>query len=77
VIGSGDGNSINPDDVLSATNEGVLIIQSDDGDASTQAYADSTFGDATTVVIDGNSYAQYINGDATLLIQIEDIDAPL
>lgn len=76
VIGTGDGNSINPADVLSATDGGTLIIQSDDGDASTQAYADSTFGDATTVVIDGNSYAQYVDGDATLLIQIEDIVVP-
>lgn len=77
VTGTGDADSINADDVMSATDGGTLIIQSDDGDASAQAYADSTFGDATTVVIDGNSYAQYVDGDATLLIQIEDIIEPL
>ena len=77
VVGSGDGSAINAADVLSATDgEGTLIIQSDDGDASTQAYVDSTFGDATTVLIDGNSYAQYSDGIATLLIQIDDIVEP-
>jgi hypothetical protein len=54
--------------------DNTLIIQSLDGDsAANQVDVDSSFGDATSVDIGGVYYAQYTDGTAKLLIEIDEV----
>ncbi len=77
VTGSGPGLSITANDVINATDvDNTLIIQSSDGNAVNQVNVDASFGDSEVVYLDDVYYAQYVDGDATLLIQIEDIVVP-
>ncbi|MDD5400061.1 MAG: tandem-95 repeat protein [Sulfurimonas sp.] len=68
VVGSGvDG--INPSDVINATDDGTLIIQSVDN-VSNQVNVDTTlFAEVGNIIIDGIEYAQYTGAGATLLIE--------
>ncbi len=74
VMGSGVDLGINASDVINATDDGTLIIQSADGSVSNQVNVDtdSLVLQAESVNIDGIDYAQYIGGGATLLIEIDD-----
>lgn len=74
LIGSSNLGHINPSDVLSATDsDNTLVINSLDGNnAADQVDVDSSFGDASSVVIDGVDYAQYTDGTAILLVEIDE-----
>jgi len=60
---------INAEDVLDASDDGILVIESSDNDASDQATVDTDSLPATTDPDTGI----YSNGDATLIIDIEPI----
>jgi len=65
-------DQINATDVLGATDsDNTLIIRSFDGNAHDQVDIDSSFGNATIVTNDGQMYAEYSDGGATLLIEID------
>ncbi|MDD5372133.1 MAG: Ig-like domain-containing protein [Sulfurimonas sp.] len=69
VVGGVDG--INPSDVINATDDGTLIIQSVDN-VSNQVNVDTSAGsfvDMGSIIIDGIEYAQYTGAGATLLIE--------
>ena len=73
VTGSSDLGHVNPSDVLGATDsDNTLIIQSSDGAATDQIGVHESFGDSIAVEIDGIDYAQYTDGTATLLVQIDE-----
>jgi VCBS repeat-containing protein len=76
VTGSSELGHVNPSDVLGATDsDNRLIIQSIDGDnASDQINVHESFGDAApdAVEIDGSYYAEYTDGTATLLVEIDE-----
>jgi len=77
-----EGSSNNPlsaitaSDVISATDtDNTLVINSSDGDASDQVSVDtSTLSQGSNITQDGVVYASYSDGgDASLLIQIDDV----
>lgn len=71
IEGSSALSGINPNDVLGATEDGILKIQSVD-DTSNQIYVDTSPGSFTAsgiVTADGVDYVQYTGGGATLLIE--------
>ncbi|MDT8338621.1 MAG: calcium-binding protein, partial [Sulfurimonas sp.] len=77
IVGSGVDAGINAQDVIDATESGVLIIQSADSDALNSVNIDETsFTFTENVNVDGLDYAQYtgtFDGDtATLLIELND-----
>ena len=73
VTGSSDLGHINPSDVLGATDsDNRLVIQSSDGVAADQVDVHESFGDPVSVEIGGVDYAQYSDGTATLLVQVDE-----
>ncbi len=76
VTGSVEG--INAADVIGATgDDNTLYITSLDGDASNQVDVDTdSLHQIENVNIDGVGYTSYSDGDATLLIQIQDVVVP-
>ncbi|WP_373002074.1 VCBS domain-containing protein [Sulfurimonas sp.] len=72
VVGE-DSINITAADVLDASDDGMLVINSLDGDASDQVNVDSSLTQVDNHVgADGTLYAQYTGEGATLLIEIED-----
>lgn len=69
-------DQINSADVLGATNNDILTIRSNDGNAHDQVDVHDSFGEANIVTNDGQMYAEYCADGATLLIEIDSpIDA--